>query len=204
MRIFGPKENNRSFTGIHRWLQHNFLRMWQSFDVIFTEHAVPVLHVTSGHPHVEILTSLRPVVNPLPGRSCGTPVQDQLVWGFYCNPIQHCFSTTFDPREWTMVVLWKEDPRRQHQLFTPENRGDETSSPSPPKLPIFNDPDVPVRPKPRGLYSEPQDPQDPPDDPDFHQDWLHLLHLLVEREQVWWINHVSDHYHQSLNFFTFQ
>ena len=39
------------------------------------------------------------------------------------------FSTAFDPREWTMVVFWKEDSRRQLRLITPENEGrGETSS----------------------------------------------------------------------------
>ena len=31
------------------------------------------------------------------------------------------FSTAFDPREWTMVVFWKEDSGRQLRLITPEN-----------------------------------------------------------------------------------
>ena len=36
--------------------------------------------------------------------------------------------TAFDPREWTMVVFWKEDSGRQPQLITPENEGgDETN-----------------------------------------------------------------------------
>ena len=43
---------------------------------------------------------------------------------------------------------------------------------------------------------------------DFHQDYLQLLHLLVEREQERWINRVSDrardHHYQILNLFTFQ
>ena len=45
------------------------------------------------------------------------------------------FSTAFDPREWTMVVFWKEDSGSQLRLITPENEGgDETSSPSPPRF----------------------------------------------------------------------
>ena len=43
---------------------------------------------------------------------------------------------------------------------------------------------------------------------DFHQDYLQLLHLLVEKEQERWISRVNDrvrdHHYQSLNFFTFQ
>ena len=55
------------------------------------------------------------------------------------------FSTAFDPREWTMVVFWKEDSGRQPQLITPENRGgDETGSPSPPRFTFF----VPLGPSP--------------------------------------------------------
>ena len=49
------------------------------------------------------------------------------------NPVQDLFdlfSTAFDPREWTLVVIWKEDLRRQLRLITSENEGrDETSSP---------------------------------------------------------------------------
>ena len=40
-------------------------------------------------------------------------------------------SRPFDPREWTVVVFWKEDSRRQLRLSTPEDEGGETSSPSP-------------------------------------------------------------------------
>ena len=67
------------------------------------------------------------------------------------------FSTAFDPRGWTVVVFWKEDSGRQPQLITPENeRGDETSSPSPPKFTFFDDHDIPLGPSP------PPGPQDPP------------------------------------------
>ena len=41
------------------------------------------------------------------------------------------FSTAFHLREWTMVVLWKEDSGRQPQLMIPDNGGgDETNCPS--------------------------------------------------------------------------
>ena len=74
-----------------------------------------------------------------------------------------------------MVVLWKDDSGRQLQLIKPENEGaDETSSPSPPRFTFFDDPDVPFRQRPRGLFDqprgphpEPQDPPDPPDKPGF-------------------------------------
>ena len=123
------------------------------------------------------------------------------------------FSTEFDPREWTKVVFWKEDSVRQPQLISPENEGgDETSSTSPPKFTFFGDLDVPFRPRPRGLfdqsrgpYPEPQDPPDGPDNPGFHQDYLQLLHLLVEKRQERWINRVNDrvrdHHYPNLTVF---
>ena len=77
------------------------------------------------------------------------------------------FSTAFDPREWTMVVLWKEDWGRQLRLKTPENEGgDETSSPSPPRFTFFDDSDVPLDPPdtPPALPGPPG-PQDSPGPP---------------------------------------
>ena len=76
----------------------------------------------------------------------------------------YIFSTAFDPREWTMVVFWKEDSGRQLRLITPENGGgDETSSPSPPRFTFFDDPYVPLSPpdtrersRPRSQSLEPQ------------------------------------------------
>ena len=66
------------------------------------------------------------------------------------------FSTAFDPREWTMVVFWKEDSGRQPRLITQENEGgDETSPPSPLRFTFFDDPDVPLCP--------PDTPPGPPD-----------------------------------------
>ena len=56
-------------------------------------------------------------------------------------------STALDPREWSMVVFWKEDSGRQPQVITPENGGGgETSSSSPPRFTFFDDPDVPLGP----------------------------------------------------------
>ena len=81
------------------------------------------------------------------------------------------FSTAFHPREWTMVVVWKEDSGRQIRLITPENEGgDETSSPSSPRFTFFDDPDVPLNPPdtppappgppgPSGLPDSPGPPQ---------------------------------------------
>ena len=48
-----------------------------------------------------------------------------------------------DPRQWAMVVFWKENSGHQPQLITPENEGgDETSYPSPPSnIHFFDDPD---------------------------------------------------------------
>ena len=98
-------------------------------------------------PSVTILTSLRPAVNPLPGCSSGkTPSRP--IGARVCPVAQfNLFSTVFDPREWTTVVFWKEDSGRQPQLITPENGGGyETSSPSPPRFTLFDDPDVPLSP----------------------------------------------------------
>ena len=41
--------------------------------------------------------------------------------GLSCSQIQ-LLSTAFDPREWTMVVFWKEDSGRQPQLITPKTK----------------------------------------------------------------------------------
>ena len=102
------------------------------------------------------------------------------------------FSTAFDPREWTMVVVWKEDSGRQLPLITPENEGrDETSSTSPPRFTFIDDPDVHLS------------PPDTPPAPlghqihlDYQQDCSHLLHLLMgEKEQEPKMHRVSDHDH---------
>ena len=67
------------------------------------------------------------------------------------------FCTAFDPREWTMVVFWKEDSGRQPQLITPEHEGgDKTSPPSPPRFTFFDDLNVSFGPP------EPLGPPDPP------------------------------------------
>ena len=108
MRIFGPKATIDPSPGIHRRLQQHFPRIWQPFDVIFYRTCISSAACYFRAPSVAILTSLRPVVNPLPGCSSGKPVQDQLASGLSCSPIRF-FSTAFDPPAWTMVVFWKED-----------------------------------------------------------------------------------------------
>ena len=55
------------------------------------------------------------------------------------------FSTAFDPPERTIFFGNKNLPRHL-QLITPENGGDETSSPSPPRFTFFDDLDVPLDP----------------------------------------------------------
>ena len=82
----------------------------------FAECALPMLYVASGHPRWRFLTSLRPAAAWVPlwkTRSRPIGVRVCLVARF------NFFSTAFDPREWTMVVFCKEDPRRQPQLITP-------------------------------------------------------------------------------------
>ena len=72
------------------------------------------------------------------------------------------FSTEFGPREWTLVVFWKEHSGRQLRLITPENEGgDETRSPSPPRFTFFDDPDVVLNPP-----DTPPAPPAPPGPPD--------------------------------------
>ena len=71
------------------------------------------------------------------------------------------FSTSFDSRAWTTVVLWKENSGRQSQIITSENeREDETNCTSPPTF--FDDPDVPF-----GSSAPPRPPElpGPPDPP---------------------------------------
>ena len=100
-----------------------------------------------------------------------------------------------------MVVFWKEDSGRQLRLITPENEGGyETSSPSPPRFTIFDDPDVPLNPP----YTPPADLLDRQIHLDYHQDCPQLLHLLVgKEEQELKMYRVSDHdhdlNHRSLN-----
>ena len=80
-----------------------------------------------------------------------------------CPVAQFDFSSTaFDPRQWTMVVHWKEHSGRQFGLITPENeRQYETSSPSPQRFTFFDDPDVPLNPP-----DTPPTPHEPPGPPD--------------------------------------
>ena len=60
-----------------------------------------------------------------------------------------------------MVVFWKEDSGRQLRLISPKSEaGDETSSPSPPRFTIFDDPDVPL-----GPPDTPPAPPGPPHPP---------------------------------------
>ena len=85
---------------------------------------------------------------------------------FFCIPNINFFSSAFDPREWTMVVFWKEDSGRQPRLITPKNGGDETNYPIihlQPKFSFFDDPDVPFGPSgPPGPPGSPFSPGQPP------------------------------------------
>ena len=129
--------------------------------------------------------------------------------GVSCTP-KHFFSTTFDPREWTTVVFWKEDSGRQPKLIIPENEGaDETDYPSPPpNFTLFDDPDVPIGPQgppPPG----PLAPPGPSDPPGLPPGWPPAPPLAGrEREQESWIHRVSvylsDLHRPSLNLFQFQ
>ena len=65
--------NSWSFTGIHRQLHRIFLRIWQSFDVIFCRICTSNTAWFSRASLDAILTSLRPAVNPLLGCSSENP-----------------------------------------------------------------------------------------------------------------------------------
>ena len=171
--------NSWSFTGIHRQLQRIFLRIWQSFDVIFCWIFTSSAVWFSRAPSVAISTSLRSAVNPLLW---------VLLWTTRSRPIGvkvclaaqfNFFSTAFDPRAWTMVVFWKENLGRQPQLITPENEGDETSCPSPPKF--FDDPDVPFGPS--GPPERPG-PPGPPGQPGLPSGWPPAPSPAGDRERV--------------------
>ena len=159
--------DNWSFTGIHRQLQRIFPRMWQSFDVIFAECALPVLYVTSGHPRLRFWHLCGQWWIHRLGAPLQNPFKTNWREGLSCSPIQlfqHRVWSAFDPREWRMVVFWKEDSGRQPQLITPEHEGgDETSSPSPPRCTFFDDPDVPLNPP--DTPPAPPAPPGPPDSP---------------------------------------
>ena len=70
------------------------------------------------------------------------------------------FGTAFDPREWTLVVFWKEDLGRQPQLIIPENEGeDNTNYPSPPKIHKVHN------------LRQPPEPHEPPGSPGIPPGW---------------------------------
>ena len=98
--------------GINRRLQQHFLCIWQSFEVIFTECAFPVLCVTSRHLGYDIDIFA----------ASGESTAWVLLWKTRSRPIGVRVAA-FDPLEWTMVVFWKEDSGRQLRLITPENEG---------------------------------------------------------------------------------
>ena len=83
------------------------------------------------------------------------------------------FSTSFDPRAWTMVVCWKETLGRQPQIITPENEGgDETNYPSPPTFTLFDYPDVLVGPSgPPRPHGPPRPDPSPAGDTESVSEW---------------------------------
>ena len=97
-----------------------------------------------------------------------------------CPAAQFNFlNTAFDPRVWTMVVFWKEDARRQHQLITLVNgRGDETNYPSPPRFTFFDDPDVSFG------RCGPSAPPGPPGPPGLPPGWPPAPSPAGDRERV--------------------
>ena len=120
-------------------------RIWQSFDVIFCRICTSSAVCCFRAPSVAILTSLRrsgkSTAWVLPWKTRSRPIGVRV-----CPVAQfNFFGTAFDPRAWTLVVFWKEDLGRQHQLIALENEeGYQTSSPSPPRFNFFDGPDIPL------------------------------------------------------------
>ena len=123
----------------------------------FAEYALSVRYVASGHPWWKFwhhccqrwIHCWKTRSRPIGVRVC--PVGQ---FNF--------FSTASDPREWTMVVFWKEDSGRQLQLITPENEGgDNTNYLSPPTF--FDNPEVPFGPS--GPLAHVPEPHESPDSP---------------------------------------
>ena len=198
--------NNWSFTGIHRRLQQNFLRIWQSFDVMFYRTCISSYVCYFKAPSVPILTSLQSVVDPLHGCSSWKPVQDQVAWGFVLWS-----NSTFQHRIWSAWVdiscILEGRLGTSAPLITPENEGALHHRQILPSLMILMF--LFVQGLVDLLVNQPREPQDLPDNHwIFHKDYLQLLHLLVEKEQERWINRVNgrvrDHHYQNLNYFTFQ
>ena len=163
MRIFGLKETidpSRESIGNCKGFFPACGSPSTSFFADCTSSAVCYFRATS----VTILTSLQPAVNPFAW---------MLLWKTRSRPIgvRFCLvaqldflSTAFDPREWAMVVYWKEDSGRQLRLTIPENEGrDEANFPSPPRCTFFDDRDVPLNPPDTPLA--PPGPPGPPDSP---------------------------------------
>ena len=101
-------------------IARDFHRISQSFDINFSEDAVPVMHDVSGSSrrqfwHLCCQQWIHCLASPLEN-----PFETYWREGLSCSPIQF-LNTTFDPRAWTMVVFWKESLGRQPQLITLAN-----------------------------------------------------------------------------------
>ena len=139
-------------------LGKDFLHIWQSFDVIFcricTFQCCMLLQGTLGGNFDIFAASGESTAWVLLWKTRSRPIGVRVCLLAQLNFV----STAFDPRVWTMVVLWKEDSGRQPQLMIPEiEGGDETNCPSPPRFTSFDHPDVllgpcgpPVPPGPPG------------------------------------------------------
>ena len=104
----------------------------------------------------------------------GVPLENPFKtnWREGLQPNSMFFRPAIDPREWTMVVFWKENSERQLQLFTPEYKQQKTNYPSPPNCTFLDDPDVPFG--PCGLLNLMSL---------HHQDGLQLRHVLVTEKK---------------------
>ena len=112
-------------------IARDFSRIWQSFDVFFLPNAYfqccMLLQGTLGDNFDIFAASGESTAWVLLWKTRSRPVGVRV-----CPVAQfNFFSTAFDLRDWTIVVLWKEDSGRQPQLIFPDNGGgDETNCPS--------------------------------------------------------------------------
>ena len=196
-----------SVTGIHRQLHWIFLRIWQSFDVIFCRICTSSAVWFSRANLEAILTPLRPAVNPLLGCTSGKPLSRQ-IGVRVCPAARFNFSAPHLIREdgqWLCSGKKISDvsPSWLHLRTKEEMR---PVIRPPPKF--FDDPDVPFGPPPESPWTS-WTARTARTAWTHHQDGLQLQHLLViEKECNLKVHHVSgylyDLHHPSLNLFRFQ
>ena len=154
---------------VGRHSQRIFLRIWQSFDVIFCRICSlnVILQGTLGGNFDIFAASGESTAWVLLWKTRSRPIGVRV-----CPVAQfNFFSAACDLLECTMVVFWKENARRQLQLITPENEGrDETNYPSPSTHTFLDDPAVPFGPQGPQLLAPPE-PHEPPSSPGLPPGW---------------------------------